>query len=103
MGISALIVSRTRKNIIMQTPYPMMVFVEEIDVSIEKIFVPDWTCVAERAERMREVFFAPTEPPPIKVVWENGWTLLDGRHRCVAARKLGKRHLRAKVFRWEAN
>ena len=79
----------------------MMVFVEEIDVSIEKIFVPDWTCVAERAERMREVFFAPTEPPPIKVVWENAqWNCLDGRHRVWAAKRMGKTHLKALVFRW---
>ena len=88
----------------MQTPYPTMVFVEEIDVPIEKIFVPDWTGVAERVEQMSEVFFAPTEPPPIRVIFEDvHWTVLEGRHRVHAARKMGKTHLKAKVFRWEAN
>jgi len=82
------------------TPYPTMVFVEEIDVPIDKIFVPDWTGVAERVEQMSEVFFAPTEPPPIRVVWEDHYTVLDGRHRVWAAKKMGKTHLKALVFRW---
>jgi hypothetical protein len=79
-----------------------MIFVCEIDVPLEELNPGNLTDdVTERVLRMKDVFLSPTEEPPsIHIKWEDiHWNLLDGRHRLVAARLMGKTHLRAKVFR----